>query len=566
MKFLCDRCGTRYSIADTKVRQKILRIRCKTCDNVITVRESGDAPVDDPRPRTMSVGTAGATPMGPDRSAPPPGRSAGMPPPRLPQAADWHLAVDGQQTGPFTVTRLAQEITQQKVGAEVYVWKDGFDGWKEPHLVPPVKAELASLKSQQGPAKKTSKNPLRAPPPPAAARLGKSAPSPRAVAAQAGGDFGEEEATQIQPFSAAVAAAGAGVAGDEMELDLAVDMLHDEPMTEVSLGAGPRSNLDGLFSGPGTAGGARPGRQQERQQDRHDRSDAKTPLVDVFGNPSSTFFPPPAMDAPAVKGAHGIPPIAQVPAGESGLSKVVGIGGVFERKPKLRMAMGAAALVLVAGAVAFALLGGGRDGSRPAMADRNGDGRRANVSPEEARAEAAAWFRKNGGDPKTVTVVSEVDKAGKRPVTPVARKPGEKPELTPPPLEPPPIAVTKPTIERPVERVLPERGVVAQGRKPVKATNLDQSAISAVIKRRDNQVAVTACYERTLRRAGDKSGGRVDVEVTVGLSGKVTDVVLHIPTELSPLKACLETVVSRWRFPTTGEAYDAAFTLHFQGA
>ena len=39
MKFLCDRCKTRYSIGDDRVRGKILKIRCKNCANVITVRE-----------------------------------------------------------------------------------------------------------------------------------------------------------------------------------------------------------------------------------------------------------------------------------------------------------------------------------------------------------------------------------------------------------------------------------------------------------------------------------------------------------------------------------------------
>ena len=39
MKFVCDRCKTRYSIGDDRVRGKILKIRCKNCANVITVRE-----------------------------------------------------------------------------------------------------------------------------------------------------------------------------------------------------------------------------------------------------------------------------------------------------------------------------------------------------------------------------------------------------------------------------------------------------------------------------------------------------------------------------------------------
>jgi predicted Zn finger-like uncharacterized protein len=53
MKFVCERCQTRYSIADEKVRQKILRIRCKTCGNVIMIQgelsagSGGDAATND---------------------------------------------------------------------------------------------------------------------------------------------------------------------------------------------------------------------------------------------------------------------------------------------------------------------------------------------------------------------------------------------------------------------------------------------------------------------------------------------------------------------------------------
>ena len=43
MKFRCDQCGTRYSIADEKVRNRILKIRCKICEHVITVRDPASA-------------------------------------------------------------------------------------------------------------------------------------------------------------------------------------------------------------------------------------------------------------------------------------------------------------------------------------------------------------------------------------------------------------------------------------------------------------------------------------------------------------------------------------------
>ena len=39
MKFVCDKCNTRYSIADERVHGRVLKIRCKACNNVITVRE-----------------------------------------------------------------------------------------------------------------------------------------------------------------------------------------------------------------------------------------------------------------------------------------------------------------------------------------------------------------------------------------------------------------------------------------------------------------------------------------------------------------------------------------------
>jgi predicted Zn finger-like uncharacterized protein len=40
MKFFCDQCNTRYSIADERVRGKVLKIRCKSCSAIITVRDS----------------------------------------------------------------------------------------------------------------------------------------------------------------------------------------------------------------------------------------------------------------------------------------------------------------------------------------------------------------------------------------------------------------------------------------------------------------------------------------------------------------------------------------------
>ena len=66
MKFHCDRCKTRYSIADDRVRGKILKIRCKNCSAVITVREGmADAPAAQPKPATPRPATPRPAPEKP---------------------------------------------------------------------------------------------------------------------------------------------------------------------------------------------------------------------------------------------------------------------------------------------------------------------------------------------------------------------------------------------------------------------------------------------------------------------------------------------------------------------
>ncbi len=44
MKFVCNKCRTKYTIADEKVRGKVLKIRCKNCGTIIEVREPSTRP------------------------------------------------------------------------------------------------------------------------------------------------------------------------------------------------------------------------------------------------------------------------------------------------------------------------------------------------------------------------------------------------------------------------------------------------------------------------------------------------------------------------------------------
>ena len=114
MKIVCDSCGTKYSIADDKVRGKVFKIRCKKCSHIIVVRggESG----------------------GPEAAAAP--------------AADggWHLVVDGEQVGPMSDADVRTKIERGEVKADTYTWKEGFADWVKLSAVP----EFAALVAERG--------------------------------------------------------------------------------------------------------------------------------------------------------------------------------------------------------------------------------------------------------------------------------------------------------------------------------------------------------------------------------------------------------------------------------
>jgi len=109
MKIVCDSCGTKYSIADEKVRGKVFKIRCKKCSHIIVVR--------------------GGETGGPEATAAP--------------ASDggWHLVIDGEQVGPLGDADVRTKIERGEVKADTYTWKEGFADWVKLSAVP----EFAAL-------------------------------------------------------------------------------------------------------------------------------------------------------------------------------------------------------------------------------------------------------------------------------------------------------------------------------------------------------------------------------------------------------------------------------------
>lgn len=54
---------------------------------------------------------------------------AGTPPPPIPAEEKFHLAINGQQTGPFSVSELKNMILSSEFSLETLVWKEGMAGW-----------------------------------------------------------------------------------------------------------------------------------------------------------------------------------------------------------------------------------------------------------------------------------------------------------------------------------------------------------------------------------------------------------------------------------------------------
>ncbi len=174
MKFQCDRCKTRYSIADDKVRGKILKIRCKTCATIVTVRDptvvTGEAQalsasgsfgaIAQPGSYGPIPSPTGSVPFVPAPPAPRPVRAEPPPeaadPTRLsprpvadPDADDaapadeWYLSVDGAQEGPFAPAQAQARVARRKPDEEMFAWRDDFTEWLPVEEVPLLAVHLA---------------------------------------------------------------------------------------------------------------------------------------------------------------------------------------------------------------------------------------------------------------------------------------------------------------------------------------------------------------------------------------------------------------------------------------
>ncbi|MFB6262777.1 MAG: GYF domain-containing protein [Bradymonadaceae bacterium] len=99
MKFFCDRCSTKYSIADEKVRGKVVKVRCKVIEVRGTELDGADG------------GAGSEDDLGGENR-------------------EWYYSVEGQTFGPLPEDELRDKYRQGELGENSYVWADGFEDWK----------------------------------------------------------------------------------------------------------------------------------------------------------------------------------------------------------------------------------------------------------------------------------------------------------------------------------------------------------------------------------------------------------------------------------------------------
>lgn len=113
MKITCESCGSKYTIADTKVDGRKVKVRCKNCKAMIIVDGSGDAP-DAPE--------------------------------AAPKKDAWSVNLTDDDSREMTTSELVAGWKSGLVTTDAYVWKDGMDDWKAVLEVPELKKQLLAAK------------------------------------------------------------------------------------------------------------------------------------------------------------------------------------------------------------------------------------------------------------------------------------------------------------------------------------------------------------------------------------------------------------------------------------
>lgn len=570
MKFLCGSCRTKYQISDEKVRGKILTIRCKKCGSKILVRESlardaGGGTAVAPVAEEEKVGEvqrsgkvarvggsaalASAYDVAMDRGS---AEADDMPTSIAPVPAnleiagvEWYVAVDGVQHGPYAFGELVAKLKNREIIGRHYVWHDGMDNWSRVRDV----ADLAEYTSA----------PKKKPPPPPPVSIETQAP--------------RSDTNNVVDIASKRAERARGQLG-ATPID---EDVSDDDQTAVEQA--------GVLSSMG---------EQNTKTDRAEQlDDVLNEALGIAGEGKTTRAEPEAAEKAnqAVKsakvagaGAEHTPSIedllafeakeddifANVPRAEDEPDVVrestrffVAAAGVNEKRKRNRMGflMGAVAVLLIGaffgawatGVIQISIPGIGNpfasasndDGDDEAYVGDDDDESYAHLLEGDAKAKAAAKKKRPVTKKKTTASGPDyIDDEGSDALGGGGRRGDELEGVQ---------------IDDPLrtgggangigvkDAELPESGI-DDVPAPDRAGALTESDINRVIAARRG--AVSTCFEVSLR-AQENLGGKIEFELTVEPSGKVSRVnVATTAFSGSRLGSCIAKKIKGWRFPT----------------
>ena len=130
MKFRCEHCGTKYSLAEETIRGRVLKIRCRNCKGVMVVR--------DPERSIGALDSMSAADLRSYLSKSGEEKAS--------DSKDWFLAKDGERQGPMDTDEIRGRLTRGEFGAMDHAWRAGMSGWLPIRDVP----ELATLLDKTG--------------------------------------------------------------------------------------------------------------------------------------------------------------------------------------------------------------------------------------------------------------------------------------------------------------------------------------------------------------------------------------------------------------------------------
>jgi predicted Zn finger-like uncharacterized protein len=578
VKFSCDKCQTKYSIADEKVRGKVLKIRCKKCDNVIVLREApAPAPVAAPvaapsaaaqddgdmatravalDPQTLAALRSGGPMPGagggngafsggggsaaviaksaPQESeedstrvfgqddiqnllkkeAPRPAVARAPAPPPAPPETEWFVAIKGQQVGPLTHAEVEAKIVAKQADDRTYGWCDGMGDWKRLAEIPAFRSFLANR---------------RAPPPPV------EPPAQEAVEPRAHRRAPTAREPSLDEMMAAEPSAPAG--GDLGVADDVLAAMLAESATHTDAGAKPllRNKADPFASVPAADGAEGPPRESTRMfiaaaglANRASKHKVYAFVaVGCVGALAGVLY----LDAAGIYEipiAHELVSVgfAAMDAERPAKTRVVedddedtGIASLFRKKDPAKKRRSGGAKLPTDGDALTGLadaLKGAQEGGGVVLGERKGDGAATVAVPTSNLAKSDALKNLLNAPGRT-----QVD-------------------------------ITKTAVGAPSTA---SSGPAKQGDAPLTAEQIGKVVA-------DQKSSLSQCAMEAAK-VDEKYKGTVRVTVTIGPSGKVMKVAVNDEKiRQMVLGTCLGRALMRWVFPAfKGEAFDAELPL-----